>query len=180
MKKTIQLLIFITLIFSCKSVDNWQDVPVLEIRTVEQAQIYIVQQKNYLKLMEERADIQVKDSMDDLDNLLKIEKEIALSSQRVLNTWFDFYLILRQDPGYYSAYRGHYYFRKGIDALAYSNKIYSLDSNLSLKESLLNNQILLLEGRCRLAIGEIVGYNSTDINTEEIYGELKKIYRSIK
>lgn len=179
MKKFVIFFILIVC-FSCKSVDNWQENPVLSTDTTNQANKYVEQQLRYFSLLEVR-NIDIKDDLtiEELDEQLKIEKEIILSSQRVLNSWFDFFLVLRQDSGYNKAYKGHYYFRKAIEALGYGDKIRRSNIDSSLKESKYFDQVLYIEGKCRLAIGEIVAYNGTTIATDKLLKELKLLYKSM-
>lgn len=180
MKKYI-LVLFLILVFSCKSVDNWQEEPVLDVNTTIQAYNYLIQQQDYITLLKSRVSTDIKNNLTikELDDQLKIEKDIALSSQKVLNSWFDFYLVLRQDIGFNDAYSGHYYFRKGIDALGYGDKMRRSRTDSTLKDSKYYNQISLIESKCRMAIGEIVAYNNTPIETDVLFKELKKLYRSI-
>ncbi|OQY40360.1 MAG: hypothetical protein B6229_02040 [Spirochaetaceae bacterium 4572_7] len=169
------------LIISCQSVADWREEAVLLPKTVESARVYIEEQYNYLSLIESRNNMDVKDNLttSELDNFLDLEKKIAQSSQKVLNSWFNFFLDLHQDPGYSSAYKGHYFFRQGLLALAYvddnrrNNSLYSVSDSKQYKE------ILLLEGDCRLAVGEIVAFNNSVINTKDIFKKIKKIYKSM-
>lgn len=179
MKKIITLLIVV--LFGCKSVDNWSENQVLSQNVVELAKDYVVVQESYLDLIRQRNGVDVKDnlSLNELDRLLLIEKKIAMSSKKLLNSWFDFNLILRQDPGFKKAYNGHFYFRKAIDALEYSKRNRDKPRDISIKESQYYNRVLLLEGECRLAIGQLVAYNSTDIDTNNLFKDLKKIYRTM-
>lgn len=176
-----KFVIILLIIFSCKSVDNWSEEPVLSSYSVELANSYVKEQKKYLVLVENRHQLNLIEELNDeeLNNFLLLEKQIAFSSQKVANNWFDFFLELRQDKGYKAAYKGHYYFRKGIEALGYSDKKRREIKDPTLTESRSYEEILLLEGQCRLAIGEIVAYNSTLIDTEEIYRKIKKLYKSI-
>ncbi len=180
MKKYILSMSFL-IFFSCKSVDNWYEEPVLNPQTAMQAEIYLDQQENYINLVDSRVSTDIKDnlSIEELDDQLKIEKKIAISSQRVLNTWFDFYLLLRQDPGFNEAYKGHYYFRKGIEALGYGDKMRRSRTDNTLKDSIYYKQISLIENQCRLAVGEIVAYNDTFLETDILFKKLKKIYKSM-
>lgn len=175
------LLLLPLLLFSCKSVDNWDETPVLSQATVEQAIEYISQQESYLELIRTRNEIDVKDNLPiaELDKLLLIEKRIALSSKKLANSWFDFHLQLRQDPGFKRAYSGYPPFKKGIDALKFSEKSRNRSRDISIKESKYYNKVLLLEGECRLAIGQIVAYNRSDLDTKKIYKALKNTYRAM-
>lgn len=178
MKKS--LIIFIALLFiSCKSVDDWNEEPVLLEETVIQAAEYVEEQEKYLELIRTRNDLDVVDNLtiEQLDQSLLLEKKIAIASQRLANSWFDFYLQLRQDPGFKKAVSGHFYFRKGIQALDHSEKMKKEMGDNSLKESKLYNSIMLLEGECRLAVGQIAAFNSTVFNTEKLFSDLKKMYK---
>lgn len=174
---SVTLLIFL----SCKSVDNWYEEPVLNPNTATQAEKYLMYQQNYVSLIHSRIYTDIKNdlSIEELDEQLKIEKEIALSSQRVLNTWFNFYLLLRQDSGFNKAYKGHYYFRKGIDALGYGDRMRRSRIDNTLKDSLYYDQISIIENQCRMAIGEIVAYNETLVETDLLFKKLKEIYKSM-
>lgn len=180
MKKIIIFILFIIMI-SCKSVENWNESPVLSISTSTKAEEYVVQQQDYLNLIKLKSTTDVNDGLtiEELNIRLIYDKKIALSSQRVLNSWFDFYIILRQDPGFNRAYKGHFYFRKAIEALGYSDKMNRSEANNTLKESKNFEKIKIIEGKCRLAIGEIVAYNSTLIETDKLYKELKVLYKSM-
>ncbi len=171
----------ILLLFNCKSVDNWSEEPVLLVDTVKLAAEYVFEQTTFLDLYKTRSKLDIREnlSLDQLDELLLLEKKLVLKSQSVSNSWFDFYLQLRQDPGYTDAFKGHYYFRKGIEALEFSGKIIREDRDNTLKDSKLFDEIILLEGECRLAIGEIVSKNSSYIDTEVLYKELKQIYKTM-
>lgn len=179
--KIIFVLLILTL-FSCKTVNDWEVEPVLSFNSVELAKKYVYEQRHYLELNENRLELDIKDDLndDELDNYLLLEKKIAFASQKVANSWFDFYLELRQDKGYQAALKGHYYFRKGIEALGYSDKKSREISSPTLKESKTYEEILLLESKCRLAVGEIVAYNTTTTDTNKLYSEIKKLYRNIK
>lgn len=178
MKKSV-LLCIVILFWGCRSVDDWNQEPVLLEATVIQAGEYVQEQEKYLNLIRTRNDLSIIDNLtiEQLDESLLIEKEIAIASQRLANSWFDFYLQLRQDPGFKKAVSGHYYFRKGIQALDHSEKMKQKKGDSSLKESKLYNDIILLEGECRLAIGQIAAYNTTMLNTERIFSDLKKMYK---
>lgn len=180
MKKFNYVFIFL-IIFSCKSVDDWSQEPVLSQNSVVFAQSYVEEQKKYLQLIENRHQLNLIENLNDeeLNEYLLLEKQIAFSSQKVANNWFDFFLELRQDKRYKEAYKGHYYFRKGIEALGYSDMKRREIKDPTLTESRSYEEILILEGQCRLAIGEIVAYNSTLIDTAEIYRKIKKLYKAI-
>ncbi len=180
MKKMI-LIISILTIFSCNTVEDWREQPVLSNLTKDEASKYVIIQESYIELIRTKSEIDVKDnlSINELDKLLLIDKKIALSSKKLANSWFDFNLQLRQDPGFNRAYKGHYYFRKGIDALSYSEQSKKKSRDISIKESKNYTKVLLLEGECRLAIGQIVAYNISDLDTAVLYRDLKKCYRSM-
>ncbi|MGL1891729.1 MAG: hypothetical protein OCD02_08880 [Spirochaetaceae bacterium] len=179
MKKS--YVVILLLIFSCKSVDNWEEKPVLLQNTVKEASTYVTEQKAYIELVQSRLNMDVKEnlSIEQLDHLLAVEKDITLSSQRVMNSWFDFYLKLREDPGFSEALNGHYYLKKAITALNFSEQMKLKNQNKTLRESKLYDEINLLEEECRLSIGEIVAYNNTQLDPEFYYKQLKKIYKQI-
>lgn len=180
MKKII--ILFSVLVFiSCNSVDDWKQEPVLSSMTIEQAHNYVVIQESYIELIRTKSEIDIKDnlSIKELDSLLLIDKKIALLSKKLANSWFDFNLQLRQDPGFNRAYKGHYYFRKAIDALNYSDKSRKKPRDISIKESKNYIDVLLLEGECRLAVGQIVAYNSTKLDTAQLFKRLKRSYKSM-
>lgn len=169
------------LIFSCKSVDNWEIEPVLNYSTVSRAEVYVSDQSKYIELFEKRNTFDIKKnlSIEQLDELLKIEKQIALSARKVVSSWFDFNLELRQDIGFKEAYKGHYFFRKALDALDYSDKMKKTTNSETLKDSIVFQKINYLEGLCRLSIGEIAAFNSTLLNPDIYQKELKKLYQSM-
>ncbi len=169
-------------LLGCRSVEDWAEVPVLSVETIRQATDFIVEQEKYLEAVKRRNLLDIKEnlSIEQLDQSLLLEKEIALISQRLANSWFDFYLQLRRDPGYKNALSGHYYFRKGVEALGYSDKMKRRKDGNTLKESKLYSEIILLEEECRLAIGQIVAFNNSDFDTDKLYNKLKKIYRIMK
>lgn len=180
--KKIIIVLFVISIYNCKTVDDWDVLPVLSKNSVEFAEKYVNEQRRYLELVDNRLELDIKDDLNDeeLNNYLLLEKKIAFASQKVANSWFDFYLELRQDKGYQAALKGHYYFRKGIEALSFSDKKSRKVSSPTLKESKTFDEILLLETKCRLAVGEIVAYNTTTADTNKLYSQIKKLYRNIK
>lgn len=180
MRKTI-LLFIVVLITGCRSVDDWSEEQVLSDKTIELADKYVAIQLEYNNLSKDRVELSITDDLDDneLNNYLEIEKKIAVTSQKLANSWFNFYLELRQDPGFKRAYKGHFYFRKAIDSLTYSSEKKAEFSNISVKDSLLVNEINLLESEARLAIGEIVSYNSTNIETDKLYSQIKRLYKDM-
>ncbi len=178
------ILIFTVIILSisCKSVEDWGENPVLHQDTVNLGKIYVEYQREYLDLLETRNSYNVQENLtiEQLDDYLITEKKIVLASQKVLNSWFDFYLKLRQDPGFKQAFNGHYYFRKGIEILNYSEKMKKLKADSRAKDAKLIAEIDDKESLSRQAVGEIVAYNFTYTDTEILYSELKKLYNSIK
>lgn len=180
MKKIIYI-ILLSIIFSCRSVDNWGHEPILLDLTISHAKEYVVDQTRYIELIKSRNTLDIKNnlSIEQLDELLVIEKEITLASRKVANSWFDFFLQLRQDPGYTLAYRGHYYFRKGVEALGYSDRMKRIKNKNILKDNKSLREISLLEGKCRLAIGEIVAHNLIFLETDVYYKKIKQLYRSL-
>ena len=180
MKKLLTIYI-VFLLFSCKSVDNWTDSPVLKNETIKYAQIYISELKIYNSSIIKRENININDntSIVELDNQFKLEKSVALSYNNLLRSWYDFMIVLKQDPGYRIAYKGHYYFRKAIDSLSYSSKIKKYFLDKTLKENKILETVLNIENECMLSIAEIVVYNNTLYDTESFYKQLKKIYKSI-
>lgn len=180
-KKIIIFILFLSFI-GCRTVDDWAVEPVLSANSVKLATYYVNEQKKYLELIENRLELDIKENLDDneLDHYLLLEKKIAFSSQKVANSWFDFYLELRQDKGFQKAIKGHFYFKKGIEALNFSEKKSRDMKTPTLEENKTYEQILFLESQCRLAIGEIVAFNDTEYNTNKLYSKIKKLYRNIK
>ncbi|QEN03254.1 hypothetical protein EW093_00550 [Thiospirochaeta perfilievii] len=180
MKKLVSIFLFI-LLFSCKSVDNWEEEPVLDQQTVLSARTYLDKESSFLLLKESRNRYNLSDdsTIEEINKRLKIEKEIAIMSQSILNSWFDFYLVLRQDSGYYDAYKGHYYFRHAIDSLAFVNRLKNKIVIETLRDNQFYDRLIELEGVFMLAIGEIVAYNSSDIDIDALYRELKKISKTM-
>lgn len=180
MKKIIYLFLITTLI-GCRSVDDWGSEPVLNESTINRALIYVSDQTDYINLVDKRNSLEIINNLtiEQLDELLKIEKYIALSSQKVVSSWFEFNLELKQDPGFKAAIKGHYYFRKSIEALNYSEKMRKITNPKTIKDNKSYEKINAIESLCRLSIGEIVAYNHTLLEPVVYYKELKKLYNSM-
>lgn len=180
MKKTFYI-ILILLLFNCKSVADWKSAPVLNNSTVEMAKTYVREQTYYNQLIEERNSLDIKDNLSvyELNKVLEIEKSIALSARKVVSSWFDFNLELKQDIGFDKAYSGHYYFRTGLDAIDYSNGMSSTKEVKTLNDKLSLERINHLVGLCRLAVGELVAFNETLLTPEKYKKEIKYLYKSM-
>lgn len=180
MRKIIFIILIINLV-GCKSVDNWHSEPVLSATTINLAIKYVNDQKEYLELIEQRNSLEIQNnlSIKQLDELLIIEKYIALSARKVVSSWFDFNLGLKQDPSYHIAFKGHYYFRKSIEALEYSQKMRKVTNIETMKDNICFEEIKNIEGLCRLSIGELVANNTTSSDSDSYYKRLKKLYKSM-
>ena len=182
MKKFYFLVFILFFTLSCRSNANWSIEPVLNPTVASLAQVYLESQNSYNSLVATRSSMDVRRDLttEELDQLLILEKRIAIASSDVVNSWFDFYLELRSDPNYTEALKGNYYFKQGIVSLEYSYKKKSqiIDPTVEVHNKL--NEIEHLEENCRVAISEIVGYSTTEYNTQKIYKKIKKIYKSMR
>lgn len=180
MRKILILFIVISL-FSCKTVDDWSITTPLEIETKQYAE-------KFLGIYDETRTIELEGlyqsdsdllSDEELNDIRQKESEYHQYTSLINSAWFDFNLQLRLDPGYKEAYKSHYYFRKAIDALEYSDKKRDILQSRSLKDEESYIRLLELEMLLRVSIAEIVNYHNSNYDTELLFKEMKSIYRSI-
>lgn len=181
MKFKILIIFILFFLFNCRSVENWDKSPVFTYETIESGRIYLDNLSNYNNSLSQRKKIESTEdvSIEELNEQYELEKRISIESQLLASSWFNFYLDLRQDIGFNQAYKGHYYFRKAIDTLIYSEKRRSNIENSTVSDSKRIEGIKNLENLTREAIAQLVVYNSSNHNTSKYYSEIRKLYKFI-
>lgn len=180
MKRFLVLFISISL-FSCKTVEDWSVTYPLDLETKQYAEQFL-SVYDATKVVEPVSLYNSEGELltdEELKEIRQKESENIQYTGQLNHAWFEFNLQLRLDPGYLVAYKSHYYFKKAIDALEYSDKKRDVLQSRSLKDEESYLRLLELEILLRVSIAEIVSFNSSIHDTELLFKELKSLYRSI-
>lgn len=179
--KKLLLTFFIVIICSCKSVDDWSVTTPLDTETITVAELFI---ETYNSSKIDALPVSTHGESElltdvELREILIHESEVFKHTSKLNSAWFELNLQLRLDPGYMVAYKSHYYFRKALDALDYSDKRRDVLKSISKNDLESYNRLLELELQLKLSIAEIITMNISYLDTELLYKELKSIYKSI-